>query len=306
MPQLGSDQAVVTFAKSKQNILLKYLRLSYRLTKKALPAYSNKFSKKKFSQPQVMACLLLREYLKLDLRALEELVASNPVFLKILQLTEVPNYSTFSRHLARSSHEDLSRLLNKTVKLLPQPDQEELAAIDSTGISSSHASLYYVSKTKKKLKGHAKLSCVVALSSLWILSAKVHAGPGPNDRKDFLPLVAKAHYDVPFGTIVADKGYDSEFLHRCCREIYKINSVIPTFLPKDRVRTGFYRLKLANRFPRKVYRQRYKIEGVFSALKRKFGGSLKARQPQMQLKETLLKTVAYNVRRSSLFLGIAT
>lgn len=297
METLRPQNQIKKTTSRRRNSLLTYLKLSHRISRRSLPAYSNKYSKRKFSQPQVMACLLLREYLKLDLRALEELIASNPVFLKVLKLKQAPDHSTFCRHLARTSPEAMQRLLEKTVRLLPKAHREDLAAIDSTGISSSHASLYYFSKTKKHLKGFAKLSCVAGLSSLLVLSARVHAGPGPNDRVDFLPLVAKAHYQVPFKTILADKGYDSEKLHAYCRNFYKVTSIIPTILPKDRVKTGFYRLQMAKRFPRKIYRQRYKIEGVFSALKRKFGGFLKSRSSKAQLNEALLKTVAYNIHR---------
>lgn len=280
----------------RRNVLETYLRLSYRLAKKALPQYSHKFSRKTFTLPQVMSCLLLREYLRLDLRALEELLASNPRFVKLLGLKAIPDHSTFCRHLSKTSQDTITKLLDKTVRLMPAKDAERLAAIDSTGVSSSHASLYYLSKTRKKLKGFAKLSCIAAMSSLWILAARAHAGPGPNDRKDFLPLVAKAHSYTKFNMVVADKGYDSEFIHEWCRNVYKVKAIIPTILPKERVRTGLYRLEMARRFPAKLYRQRYKIEGVFSAMKRKFGGSVKARSRDNQIKEALLKTVAYNLR----------
>lgn len=280
----------------KHNVLLQFVKLSHRIAKQSLPDYSNKYSMQRFTQPQVMACLLLREYLKLDLRALEDLIACNPKFRSVLKLKKIPDYSTFCRHMNRIPMKAMLRMLAKTVKLMPGIEQEPLVAIDSTGMSSSQASLYYVSKTKKQLKGFAKLSCLVGLASLSIISAKVHAGPGPNDMQDFPPLVEEARKRVAFKTIVADRGYDSEPLHQFCHE-RQVKSIIPSRTSPDRVRTGHFRLKLARYFPKKIYNQRYKIEGVFSALKRRFGGSLKARLRETQLKETLLKTVAYNIRR---------
>ena len=62
------------------------------------------------------------------------------------------------------------------------------------------------------------------MGSLWILAARAHAGPGPNDRKDFLPLVAKAHGYTKFNTVVADKGYDSE---ENCRRLYDEHGIKP-------------------------------------------------------------------------------
>lgn len=291
---------------AKKNLLMRYLKLSFRVAKKSLPDYSNKYSPQRFTQPQLMACLLLREYMRIDLRGLQELIECNPNFKRALGLREVPSYATFCRQLGRIEMKRLLRMLRRTLRLFPNIGNEQLAAIDSTGISSSHASLYYLSKTKKELKGFAKLSCVVGLASLSVLAARVHAGPGPNDMQEFIPLVSQAQRRVQFKTIVADRGYDSERLHQYCHEEHDINSIIPHRTSRDRVRSGYFRLKLAKRFPKKIYNQRYKIEGVFSALKRRFGGSLKARSRNSQLKEALLKTIAYNIRRQTVLSGFST
>ncbi len=45
-----------------------------------LPAHRHKFSPKKFTQPQLMACLVLREFVHLDYRGLTEHLADHPTF----------------------------------------------------------------------------------------------------------------------------------------------------------------------------------------------------------------------------------
>ena len=41
-------------------------RTAYDGAKRALPAYAHRFSPKKFTQPQLFACLVLKEFLQLD------------------------------------------------------------------------------------------------------------------------------------------------------------------------------------------------------------------------------------------------
>ena len=97
-----------------------FLKIAYRVSRDKLADYSNKYSPRRFTQSQVMACLLLREYLTLDLRILEQLIASQPSFKKILQLNAIPDHSTFCRHMKRISKKTKIELLNKTARLLPK------------------------------------------------------------------------------------------------------------------------------------------------------------------------------------------
>jgi len=284
---------------SKHNKTLLFLKIVFAVSKKSLPPYFHKCSPRKFTRPQVMACLLLREYYKLDLRRLEEFINSNPEFLRILKIKQSPDHTTLCRHFSKASDEEIQKILTQTLKKLPK---EFAAAIDSTGFSSNNKSFYYASKTNKLCKGFLKFSCAAAVSSMMILSCKAHGWPPPNDRMDFLPLTYQALQRADFTTMLADKGYDSERLHEQCRRHYKVKTVIPTILPKHRVKTGKYRLEMANNFPEEIYRKRWKIESVFSVIKRKFGGYLKAKSLDGQLKETTMKAIVYNADKLSLLL----
>lgn len=279
---------------NNHNKILSFLKIAYAVSKKSLPNYFHKFSPQKFTRPQVMACLLLREYFKLDLRRLEELVNSNPEFLKILKLKHSPDYTTFYRQLSKTSDQELQKILSQTLKRLPK---EFASAIDSTGFSSNNKSFYYASKTNKLCKGFLKFSCVAGITSMFIFSCKVHAWPVPNDRADFLPLTYQALKRASFATILADKGYDSENLHYQCRKYYGIKTIIPTIVPAHRVKTGKHRLEMANKFPKDIYKKRWKIESVFSVIKRKFGGYLKSTSLNCQLKEVMMKAITYNIER---------
>ncbi|MBI3552346.1 MAG: hypothetical protein HY077_07495 [Elusimicrobia bacterium] len=81
--------------------VLHFVRTVYRRALKTLPLYASRYSKKKFSQPQMAACLLLKDYLQLDLRSLEALLSSEPALRETLELTEPPDHSTLCRHASR-------------------------------------------------------------------------------------------------------------------------------------------------------------------------------------------------------------
>ena len=62
--------------------------------KKALPDYSHPKSPHKFTQPQLFAMLVLREFFKLDYRGLVTFVSEWAELRDALELKRVPHYST--------------------------------------------------------------------------------------------------------------------------------------------------------------------------------------------------------------------
>lgn len=60
----------------------------------ALPLYSHPKSPHKFTQPQLFAMLVLKQFFKLDYRGLIEWLDDWPALGKALGLKSVPNYST--------------------------------------------------------------------------------------------------------------------------------------------------------------------------------------------------------------------
>ena len=60
----------------------------------ALPAYASPFSKHTYTQPQLLALLALKQFLKTDYRGLVALLAEWSELRRALGLTRVPHYST--------------------------------------------------------------------------------------------------------------------------------------------------------------------------------------------------------------------
>jgi hypothetical protein len=60
----------------------------------ALPAYSSRFSRHDYTQPQLFALLALKQFLKTDYRGVVALVAEWTDLRRALGLKTVPHYST--------------------------------------------------------------------------------------------------------------------------------------------------------------------------------------------------------------------
>ena len=71
----------------------------------ALPAYASRFSRKDFTQPQLFATLVVREFLKQDYRGTEQFLRDGSELRDALGLKKVPDHSTLQK-----AHE---RLLEK-------------------------------------------------------------------------------------------------------------------------------------------------------------------------------------------------
>src|ERR671916_417100 len=66
----------------------------------ALPAYGSRFSRHDYTQPQLFALLVLKQFLRTDYRGLVALVAEWRELRRALGLRKVPHFSTLA-HAAR-------------------------------------------------------------------------------------------------------------------------------------------------------------------------------------------------------------
>jgi hypothetical protein len=65
-----------------------------RLAEEVLPAYSGKFSRQDFTQPQLFALLALKTFFKTDYRGVVQLLKDFAELRTDLGLDKVPHYST--------------------------------------------------------------------------------------------------------------------------------------------------------------------------------------------------------------------
>lgn len=83
--------------------------------------------------------------------------------------------------------------------------------------------------------------------------------------------------------------------HQHIRQRLGAKSIMPA--RPHGVPNGAIRNQMLRAFPKKPYRQRAKIESIFSAVKRKLSSRAPGRSLAMQSRQTLLLGLAYNIYR---------
>ena len=292
-----------------KNRLQRFARLALVVAGRTVAGPGSTYAPRVFRPPQLLACLLVKTYLRLDYRTTEEVLAVSGRLRRTLGLRRVPDHTTlwwFARH--RVDHAVIERALAETVRLVAQErEAPRRVALDSTGLWRAPCSRYFAWRAGRPGSQRGWLKWAIAL---WIrpqvlLAQRVRPGPC-GDFSDLPPLAGSAHAVLPFDQLLADAGYDSEANHRSCRETLGIGSLIMAKPRRSKavVATTPYRSEMCrllgdpgDRISRRAYGQRWKAETVMSVSKRKWGEALTARQPVTQDTEALLRGVVYNLHR---------
>lgn len=69
-------------------------KAAYKAARLALPDYGSKFSKKSFTQPQLFTILVLKSFFRTDYRGIIEILKDMSGILKIIEIENLPTYST--------------------------------------------------------------------------------------------------------------------------------------------------------------------------------------------------------------------
>jgi hypothetical protein len=287
---------------------LRVARQALALAAQALPLYAHRCSPKKFTQPQLFACLVLKTFLKTDYRGLAAHLADHSDLRAVLGLPAVPHFTTpqkASRRLLRLSV--ARRLFRTTVRrFLGRRRRRKRAALDSTGLDCGHASRYYIRRRHGASKQwqtvaysrYAKLEAAFDCASHVLLAVLVGRGPRV-DTDRFVPLLKATLANVRLDAALADAGYDSEPNHRYAREVRGVRSFIPATIgrPTTKPPTGRYRRRMKQRLNKGYgrYGQRWQAETGFSMFKRRLGASVNGRSYWSQCRDLLLMAITYNI-----------
>ena len=147
--------------KKRVSRFVRVARLAYELSKQYFAKYSHRNSPKRYTQPQLAACVLLTYYLNLSYRDMEEWLLASDQVCQELELESVPDHTTLYRMYKKMLMRDYEALNNQLLTSLGI--EEEAISIDATGLSMTRASQHYLSRSGRKLKKYVKAFYCVPL-----------------------------------------------------------------------------------------------------------------------------------------------
>ena len=281
----------------KNSTYITFIEIAMELVSVIRP-YSNKYSKKKFTQQQLFILLILKQKLKISYNELIEDMKTRESILLMLGLFRLPHPSTVKKFAKRIQSNLIENLIGDCIMMTRKKKLN--LGIDSTGYHLEDGSFHYRKRLGKesKVRKNVKLSISVETDKQLIVVPKIRKSKR-HDNIDFIPLAKKSSEIKPVKIVVADKGYDDEKNHVFVKDELKGECIIP---PRDygckiKHKKFSNRNKLKKSYSKKKYHQRSKVETVNFVMKRLFGAVIYAKIWLMQKKEMLFKCLAYNIYR---------
>ena len=275
--------------------------LAMRMGQRHLTDYGATRSRHDFTQRQLMTCLILRVYLKTTYRGVLDLLAASPPLRQRMGLTDkLPHFTTLQKFSTRSQVLAIAQKLVADIgqQAVAQTAGETIAAMDATGLTRTTVSDYFTSRRGRKLRRWVKVAVMVMAGSMLPAALAIDLKP-THDCIQARSLLAQVQTVIQPTKLLADAGYDAEWIHAHCREQWGVNSVIPAVQRRtDGTLGGKWRAQMTPEYlQQQGYTRRWTVESFFSALKRTMGSTLSARRPDQMLAEAALKVLAYTLRR---------
>ena len=249
-------------------------KVKHLLRKTNAPRWLHHYGPKTYELWQHIFALFVKEYCQLSYRR-------TTWFLRDLGC-KTATKSTLQRYAAKLDIPFWKTMLNQTLGRLSR-----IGAIDGTGLDKTNACWHYIKRIDGKPKQGYKLSILSAKNK--IISLRLRAKPA-HDIKDVKYLLnnAKKHPS----TLGMDRAYDAEWLHKYCNNRLGIRSIAP--IRKNSFK-GYFRKRLRNNFPQKLYNKRSRIESTFHALKQKFGASISSKRISVARTQIYCRVILHNI-----------
>ena len=104
-----------------ENWYINFVKTSLEVIRNShVPLRSSKFSKKKYTQHQLLTLIILKEKIGKDYRDFTELLPNLTTITDIIQLEEIPHYTTLQKFLSRIPSLTFRIILKNVIRRLHQ------------------------------------------------------------------------------------------------------------------------------------------------------------------------------------------
>jgi hypothetical protein len=177
------------FSDHKDICFLTLCQSGIRLT--VLPEYSSRYSKRDFTQHQLLTSQVFNEYLGAHYRDFVQLVEIMDIIQEQLQLNEISHYTTLCKFPIRIPATVVNPLFRKACSFMTEWKNIPLVvAIDSSGFTPDSSSTYYSVRTGKTR--HDYLKTTISTDSDHISLLTFHVTKSRRHDSQIAPVVLRA------------------------------------------------------------------------------------------------------------------
>ena len=141
--------------------------LAMKVGRPYLAEYGATRSRHDFTQRQLMACLVLRAYLKTTYRGFVDILTGHTGLREVLGMRDkVPHYTTLQKFSARSqvleiTDRIIAHIGRAALQLVKRSHPRPAVAMDATGLETTIASAHFMSRAGRERRKWLKVSLTV-------------------------------------------------------------------------------------------------------------------------------------------------
>ena len=263
----------------------------------AIPEPEQTFGRPRLSLQESLFCAIQKVYSQLSSRRAHSLFQNAK---ERGQINHAPDFNVPSKLF---KNPDMTPILQRLITLsaLPVAEIEVDFAVDSTGFRTTTFNAYEGAKYGKSKEHQWVKAHLCAGIKTNVVAAVEITDAYSNDSPQFGPLIKKTATGFTINEVAADMAYSSRLNLQTVA-----NSGGKAYIPFKKNATGncrgsrlwnkmFHYFQLNRDEFMTHYHKRSNIESTNAAIKRKFGETLKSKNPVAQVNELLAKIIAYNL-----------
>lgn len=264
---------------------------------KAIPEPEQTMGRPRLSLQESTFCAIQKVYSQLSSRRAYSL------FQNATEREQIEHAPHFNAPSKLFNNPEMTPLLHELVTLsaLPVAGIEVDFSVDSTGFRTTCFSAYNGAKHGQRKEHQWVKAHLCAGVKTNVVAAVAITDANSNDSPQFGPLIRKTSQGFTINEVSADLAYSSRL------NLQTIENVGgKAYIPFKKSATGraggsaiwkkmFHYFQLNRDEFMEHYHKRSNIEATNAAIKRKFGETLKSKNPIAQINELLAKIIAYNL-----------